>query len=292
MRILFNREPTPGPWGGGSKVLASIVNACQEAGHVAVFSKCPGVDVIFCMDPRPNGQGLLGYDDLSRIGVPIVQRVGDIGTHGKPELTELLRRTIPRSKRVVFPSQWARDAIGLGGDVVFNAPISQFYEERTERRTVSTPIRVVTHHWSNNPRKGFDMYRRFASSAPMLGIHFTFIGRSDGTVLSSGVMDAAQLAQELPRHDIYLTASEEEAGANHVLEAMAAGLPVVYRDNGGSIVEYCSSGQAYSSAHDVIPAVLNVASNYDLFKSCVLRYTDTMDQQAAKYARIIEESAS
>jgi len=50
----------------------------------------------------------------------------------------------------------------------------------------------------------------------------------------------------LTNHDIYLTASLEEAGANHVLEAMACKLPILYRKGGGSINEYClGMGQEY-----------------------------------------------
>ena len=40
-------------------------------------------------------------------------------------------------------------------------------------------------------------------------------------------MDELNLSLTLPSHDIYLTASLEEAGANHVLEALACGLPVL-----------------------------------------------------------------
>ena len=45
-------------------------------------------------------------------------------------------------------------------------------------------------------------------------------------------MPVSGLVDVLPSYDIYLTASEEEAGANHVLESLAAGLPIVYRDTG------------------------------------------------------------
>jgi hypothetical protein len=290
MKIYFNREPVVGPWGGGSKVLGAIVGAAVQAGHTVTFNREPYIDVIFCMDPRPGNPGL-PYNELVKIGAPIVQRVGDLGTHGKPELTELLKQTIPLSRHVVFPSQWARDSMGLGGTVIPNAPVSQFYLGRTNRVTVSSPIRVVTHHWSNNPKKGFDIYKRFSSSAALFGIEFTFIGRSDGSIPSAGVMDIKQLTYELPKHDIYLTASEAEAGANHVLEAQACGLPVVYRTNGGSIPEYCFSGQAFESHDDLLPAVLNVASRYEMFKSLVMRYHNTMDQQARKYVEIFESVA-
>ena len=66
-------------------------------------------------------------------------------------------------------------------------------------------------------------------------------------------MSSGDLSLELPKYHIYLTASEEEAGANHVLEAAAAGLPIIYRNTGGSIVDYCHSmGEVYSSFDELI----------------------------------------
>ena len=65
--------------------------------------------------------------------------------------------------------------------------------------------------------------------------------------------NADTLSELLPTYDIYVTASLEEAGANHVLEAMAAGLPVLYRKNGGSIEEYCCNhGLLYDTFNDFI----------------------------------------
>ena len=59
----------------------------------------PGIEdgLIFCFDPRPNESGIwyqhfLNYRQAHN--AKIIQRVGDLGTHGKPELTELVKFTI------------------------------------------------------------------------------------------------------------------------------------------------------------------------------------------------------
>jgi hypothetical protein len=36
---------------------------------------------------------------------------------------------------------------------------------------------------------------------------------------------------------VYITASEHEAGANHIMEASAVGLPVLFNASGGSMME-------------------------------------------------------
>lgn len=286
MKIYFNREPVAGPWGGGSKILRTIVDACAQAGHHVTFSRESGIDVVFCMDPRPGASGT--FEDLLKMGAPIVQRVGDVGSHGKPELSLLLLKTLPHAARVIYPSAWAMAQTGVRGIIIPNAPIRDFYAYRSDRVVPSRPIRVVTHHWSNNPKKGFALYREFIDRTRLMDIEFTFIGRSDGSIPSIGVMDASELAQELPKHDIYLTASEEEAGANHVLEAMAVGLPVAYSVLGGSIVEYCHSGLGFTSPTEAVSVVTHIANNYAQFKGQVVKYTRTMDEQAKEYVSILE----
>ena len=101
-----------------------------------------------------------------------------------------------------------------------------------------------------------------------------------------GVSD---LNRMLPKYDIYLTASEEEAGANHVLEAMAAGLPILYRENGGSINEYCKDyGIEYKKLDDLIKKIQQVDSNFAYEKEKVLKYCETANNTIEEYIGIIK----
>ena len=95
----------------------------------------------------------------------------------------------------------------------------------------------------------------------------------------------------MPRYDVYLTASREEAGANHVLEAMAAGLPVIYHDAGGSIPEYCKKYSNFNfSMIDDLPEIFdNICKNYEAAKSSVLTFNRTIDDAISQYVEIIEK---
>ena len=112
MKIYLNRRPKDGPWGGGIKTVNKLTQTLKERGHQVVFKLEPEIDVIFCIDPRPNEFGewyqhLLQYREMFKS--KIVQRVGDLGTHSKPELTSLVRQSIPLSDFLIFPSEWARE---------------------------------------------------------------------------------------------------------------------------------------------------------------------------------------
>jgi hypothetical protein len=93
----------------------------------------------------------------------------------------------------------------------------------------------------------------------------------------------------LPHYDIYLTASEEEAGANHVLEGLAAGLPVVYKNTGGSIVEYCRGfGESYGDFSSMLSSLRTVVSSYRQYAAATLQYKAVNDSVVDEYVRIIE----
>ena len=300
MKIYFNKKPVTGPWGGGNKTVTSLVSGLDDE---IVFDLSDDVDIIVCMDPRPNEDGLWYQDFLNhkvKFGSKIIQRVGDVGTHGKPELTDLVKQSIQYSDVCIFPSQWAYDYVNASDNsvVIPNAPLSDFYEFRnlhlhSRNRAVETPNRIVTHHWSDNDKKGFEIYSLFGKWCADTDYEFTYIGRYSDKYSRDGIdyiepRDTEFLKTVIPTHDIYLTASEEEAGANHVLEAMACGLPVVYKKGGGSINEYCRGyGVEYESISDLPDALEECVNNYSQYKSRVLDYCRTNDDLVDEYLDII-----
>ena len=115
MKIYFNRKPVVGPWGGGNKTVKSLTERMKSLGHDVCFQLSENIDIIFCFDPRPNktGEWYQNFIDYrsQNPNCKIIQRVGDIGTHGKPELTRLVSQSIQISDFLIFPSDWARKAI-------------------------------------------------------------------------------------------------------------------------------------------------------------------------------------
>ena len=268
MKILFNRRPVFGPWGGGAKVLASIIEECENRNYQIFFDtdikSVKDIDILFCMDPRQNE--FLSFNDLidykQKFGSKIVQRVGDLGTHGKPELLDLVRRSSDYSDCIVFPSKWAKDHANIRNSnqiVVQNAPLKDFIKS-TNKYFDKNSIKFVTHHWSDNVMKGFDTYdilNKFCDLNPEYS--FTFIGRKPESCLIKNYIEpqnTSELVDTIPKYDIYITASKKEAGANHVLEAIALGLPVLYHEDGGSIVEYCQDyGIGYKNNEELLKLI-------------------------------------
>lgn len=297
--FYFNRMPVSGPWGGGNKTLSALVSRLTEMGHLVTGEPRSDVDVVFCVDPRPTNSGITYrhlFDFASSKKIPLVHRVGDVGTHGKPDLTYLVKFSTALSSRVIFTSEWARDYVGYQGDcvVIPNGALSVFYSNRRSARTLPSRLRVVTHHWSNNPMKGITLYEQLADDIETgrVNFDFTYIGRSSDRLANRTMppVDADDLARLLPEYDIYLSASQLEAGANHIVEAMACGLPVVYSKMGGSIPEYCGGrGLQFADYHEMVSALHEAASTYQTFWEQSNSYRRTINDVVDEYVRVLCE---
>ena len=302
MKIYLNRKPITGPWGGGNKVVSELVKKFTESGIDVVYKLEKNIDKIICFDPRPNDNGewyqtFLEYQQFS--GCKIIQRVGDLGTHSKPELTHLVQQSINFSDFVIFTSPWAKEWIGFKNNnckIINNKPLPLFHNNKQLDPKLGNIINLVTHHWSTNPKKGFDVYKKLDEYLEdNKNYNFTYVGRLPKGTLYKNIkclepMNAKELSEFLPKQDIYVTASLEEAGANHVLEAMASGLPVVYHEDGGSIVDYCKSrGEAYKTFEQLVEKLEKISGNYSQYKKSVLRYNEDINQVISEYYKIILE---
>jgi glycosyltransferase involved in cell wall biosynthesis len=265
VRIYLNRRPVIGPWGGGNRFVTELQHQLLIDGHEVTYDIGDYCDAHVCFDPRPNDVGVTFADiiDVNRRqrfmkvdNVKLICRVGDVGTHGKNALTFQWAKALERATDIVFPSEWARDrlmsyvvtddvksSILSRTSIITNGADRRFVDAyRTRSFVMGTRPNVVTHHWSDNPMKGFDVYAHVNAVVDDDDMRFTYIGRSPSWCVFKNAIppcDIDGLIANMQVADVYLTASRFEAGANHVLEAMALGLPVVYPHDGGSIVEYC-----------------------------------------------------
>ena len=254
MKILFSKMPkkTESPWGGGNVILYHLYEYLLKNGHEVVFKIEQDVDLCYITDPR-NADHIYEWADHNQI--PIVQRVGDLGTHNKPEILEKIKSKQDLVETFIFPSSWAKDYAKKHGISTTKSVVIPNVADPIFRRN---KLKLVTHHWSDNPRKGANIYKRLVRDLDYLNVEFTYIGRmcfqTEGgkNFKHMQPLTKHELDKELRNHDFYLTASEEEAGANHVLEAVACNLPIFYTTEGGSIPEYCyGKGIPYSSYEEL-----------------------------------------
>ena len=136
---------------------------------------------------------------------------------------------------------------------------SIFYPAATRDPLAGRKVRLIASSWSDNPNKGADVLEWLDRNLDWTRFDFTFVGRSAvpfERIRTLVAIPSARLADELRRHDVYLAGSRHDPSSNALLEALACGLPAVYRASGGHPELVGDAGLPFEEAEEV-PDVLS-----------------------------------
>ena len=191
----------------------------------------------------------------------------------------------------VFQSNWSRmRCIDQGmkppkyQSVIFNAPDPEIFRNRTGSTVSRRKFRLIATSWSPNEKKGFDIYRYLDEFLDFAIYEMSFIGNapcSFKNIRCVAPLESAKLADELRRHDIYITGSLDDPCSNSLIEALHCGLPAVARDSGGHPEIIGGGGALFKDTTDVIGAIARVADNRDKYAKSIA--TDDIINVSGKY---------
>ncbi len=310
MKIAFNRTVRRTAWGGGAHFHSAMVDLLEEKGHVVTNKLTDDIDVVFMLDPRHEDEGF-GWSRIAthKVRFPrtkVLHRVNecDARNGGVNGIDQLLVQANTVADHTVFISSWLRDHLSQRGlqpttsEVVYNGCRLDWFspaEGKPESFAgLDRKIRLVTHHWSDNKLKGFDLYNaldKYVEIHPQY--EFTYVGRynKDYTPKNTRILPSLygpDLGAELRKHDIYVTASRYEPAGMHHVEAAASGLPVLFHADGGGIVECAiKHGLPFTNPNSFHSALTEVVENYGKFcrsidreslslRLCCERYLDAI----------------
>lgn len=310
MKLLINRQPKRTPWGGGTHFVTLLSDYMTARGHTVVHNFSYGIDKILMIDPRPED----GINDVNKIKAykmlnpkaKVVHRINDTdiarGTNFLDRLN--IEANLEVADRTVFISQWLKDYYESRGfdasrpsEVITNGCNLSTYVPQEKQPLDGRKLRVVTHHWSDNFNKGFDAYITLDKHLQTSDdIEFTYVGRyfKDYKPLKTKIippMYGSELAQEIAKHDIYLTAARFEACGMHHVEGAACGLPIVYHTQGGGVNEMCSRyGVGFNDYDSLFGALKKVKDELPAFQKLVLDHRDSLssDKMCQIYCEMLE----
>lgn len=127
--------------------------------------------------------------------------------------------------------------------------------------------RLVAVSWSDNPRKGGPFYRWLESALDWSRYELTFVGNTREDFERVRVLPplpSDELADELRRHDIFVTATEHDAYSNALVEALSCGLPAVYLESGGSAEAVKDAGFGFADREQVPELLERLRDEYEL----------------------------
>ena len=311
MKISFGSEIVTGPWGGGNLFLINLKNYLTSNGHQVVFGlDDKDVDIILFTDPR-TGRGstsLISSKDIKKYkrhinkNVKVIQRINECDERkNTKKINKLYIKSSEVADHVVFVSEWLRkiyldlgmekektSVIMSGSDTLIFNPIG------VTKKPVNRKFKVLTHHWSSNWMKGFELYLQLDKklSEPTLKnkIEFTYIGNVDKKYEFSNTnilqpLSGLELAEEIKNHDIYITGSLNEPSGNHHIEAALCGLPILYFNSGG-IPEYCQDYGLEIDIENFEEKILYMIDYYDIFKNKMKNYPFKSEKMSSNYLKL------
>lgn len=257
-RVAMNLKPRRGSWGGANQWASQLARWLEFNGWEVRFDLRARPDVVVMTHTGMVAATEFGAEEVEVAkerwpGLRCLHRINDNDIRKETsEMDSFLARSGRVADHTVFVSGWLRDyhaerwfdrgrahsVILPGADARFFHPIGGAIWDGKQ------PLRIVTHHWSDNWNKGFDVYRAIDELAcgRLAGkVELHVIGRwpSDLKWKSAKThppASGADLAALLRGCHAYVSASRHEPGAMHVVEGMQCGLPLLFhRDTGGTV---------------------------------------------------------
>ena len=151
-------------------------------------------------------------------------------------------------------------------------------------------IKLVSSAWSDNPRKGGPFLKWLDENLNWNRFEYTFIGRVQQTfnnIRHIAPVSSEELADLLRQHDIYVSVSLHEPCSNALLEALACGLPALYRDDGGNPELVSFGGLPFTGKEDVLAKLDRLAGNIASFDRLI--WQRSIEDIAARYIALAEQ---
>jgi glycosyltransferase involved in cell wall biosynthesis len=263
---LFHQFAPP-PTGGGHQFLRALIGELERRGLTVELNRISrGTSTCLFNSFNFDFRRLRRF---ARSGVRFVHRVDgpiatyrgfDDGTDGR--IAEVNRQL---ADATVVQSRYSLDAHRALGieladpHLVGNAVDLSIFHPPVRREPVAgRRVRVIATSWSDNPNKGSDVVAWLDANLDHKRYELTFAGQTGETfrhVRALGPLPTDAVAAELRRSDVYLAPSRNDPCSNALLEALACGLPAVFRASGGHPELVGEGGLPFDSPEEV-PAVL------------------------------------
>lgn len=309
MKIAFNRQIRRSPWGGGAHFASALHDLLVERGHEVTNYLSDNLDVIFMFDPRSE-EGGFDWQEIAKFKkqfpkTKVIHRINecDARNGGANNINQLLIQANTIADHTVFISNWLQNHmsdIGLkpsNSNVIYNGcRLDWFFpdDREVDLLSLNRKIKLVTHHWSNNKLKGFDLYDALDNFVENNSEYeFTYIGRYSDSYKPRNThviypMYGRELGNELRKHDIYITASRNEPAGMHHIEAAASGLPVLFHSEGGGIVECASRhGLSFSDSSSFKYSLSRIKNEYGNFRKLINYENLSIEKCCEHYYNII-----
>lgn len=310
MKISIGSRIIDGPWGGGNLFVINLKKFLLKNNHEVIHDLCDkDIDIILLTDPRSrkessstfNHDDILMYKKYVNPDVVVIQRINECDERkGTDFINNFYLKASESADHVIFVSSWLRDIyinIGMNPNktsVIMSGADTEIFNTKNTKKFNKADIKFVTHHWSSHENKGFDIYSEFdflLGTKEYEHLSFTYIGNVPKDVNFKNItvkkpLSGHELANEIKKSDIYLTASKNEPSGNHHIEAAQCGLPILYRNSGG-IPEYCK-GFGVEFQNNFKESLDIIINEYEFYKKSLELYPYSSESMCEEFFKTFD----
>lgn len=313
MKISLNAKKITGAYGGGNQFANGLESYLTEQGHIVYRKLVPNLDLILIVSSKRHYQ-TTSYDidaiyDYKEIypNTIIVHRVNscdeprgrDLGINAAMLAVNQL------ADHTIFISTFVRELFTKHGmdmskshsTILNGGNANIFYPTESLPNTSNRKLRIVTHHWSTNYMKGFDIYERLGlllNTEPFKEMFtFTYIGNIPLGLQFENChivppVSGIELGNLLRQQDIYITAARHESAGMHHIEGMLCGLPVLFL-NSGAIPEYCTPYGIEFTLVNFEQKLLEMSQQHTTLHEQVKKCPYTNEWMAMQYGKLFDQ---
>ena len=306
MKIAFNIHTKKGPYGGGNQFLINLENYLKKK-KIQVRNNLndDDINIILILDPRlrhPHLNFSIGdifrYIKFKNPNAIIVHRINECDERKQTNfMNKLLKSTNEMADHTVFVANWLKklNLWNMGpNSTIYNGSNKKIFYIRNRKKKL--PIKLVTHHWSNNFMKGFKVYKKIDDLMEepywQNKIEFTYIGNlpkgfkfKNSKVIRP--LNQKKISSIISQNHIYVTGSICEPGGNHQNEGALCGLPILYL-NSGCFPEYCKGYGVKFEYRNFENKLKEVISKYSYYKKKMKYYPHTSDKTNLNYEKLFK----
>lgn len=289
------------PYGGGNQFMLALRSALEKRGvRIRINELNSSVDVHLCNSAWFNIDALRKAGE--RESIRMIHRIdGPVSVYRGTDRQEddiIFGINRELATATVFQSAWCYErSLAMGykpvAPVIFhNAVDDRIFHPKAKPRNqlAEKRVKIVSAAWSDNPRKGLDLFLWLDENLDFSRYEYTFVGRvkaSFRNIRHIGPLPSKQLAKLLREQDIYISASRSEPCSNALLEAMACGLPALYMNDGGNPEIVQLGGEPFDGKGDVLSQLNKIAENIDHYRAAL--YVHSIDYTALRYIDLARE---
>jgi len=321
IKIFINFKCSNVPYGGGNQFIMNLVECLSKVNNITItYDLEEGIDIYFIVDIRKGPFKKYSFNDIyqhkQRNGGFIIYRINDCSiTRLNCKLESIILENVNKIDHFVFNSTFIHDYYTDKYDefkdhslsIIYNTANSNFFypkqrlldtETYPKQRLLDTDtypkqrlsilpkkLKIVTHHWSDNINKGYDIYYQLHKYCKGRDdIELVVFGRkfADGFTEPPAVYGpykGKELGDMLRECDIYISASRYDSCPMHILEGISCGLPIVYLDVSGGVKDICEMaddviGEGFHTIDECIQKINMIKSNYEMYYQNIVKNID------------------